>query len=324
MHRAVRRRPRTDDDRAIDTYRDALLAEAELARRDLDEIEDHLRALAEELQSSGMPRAEAIAEACRRLGDPGAVAREHARVRSPFGARLAPLRAWSAAVLLVPWWLAFARLTLGPGGPGLASTFGVNLVIATAVMCGLVARTSWARAILVGALSWVIVDRVIACVGSDLPAGTYELWRDACLTGAFMFVAPWRRAELARAGYVIALLAWAYHGACEMASYQLARPGQLPFVDPAGTVAFVATLAAGVGTLVRARWAAIAAAAAAPSLAIGIAELRTLPFPVVERTAAIVERLGGIAAAAVAAAVAAVLAWRGTRAALGTLRHVLD
>ena len=97
----------------IATYKRELVAEAELARGDLDEIEDHLRVLATELRDRGMPRIEATIEACRRLGDPRAVAREHARVRSPFGARLSKLRAYSAVALIAPILIQAAR-----GDPG--------------------------------------------------------------------------------------------------------------------------------------------------------------------------------------------------------------
>jgi hypothetical protein len=313
-----------EDDRVLLEYREALLAEAELARADLDELDDHVRMLADDLHASGMARTDAIREACRRLGDPGALAREHARVRSPFGAKLARVRAWSAALLLAPWWLAFARLTLGDGGPGLTSLFGVNLVISMVALCGLVARVSWARAIIAGALSWLVVDQAIAWAWSGIPAETTTVWRIACLTGAFVLVAPWRRSELAPAGYVIVLLAWAYHGVNMIATYQLTAPDQLPFVDPAGAVAFVATLVAGIGTLVRARWAALATAAAAVALAIGYADLHTVTSRFADPTLATVQILGAIGAGTVAAALATVLAWRSARSMLGTLAHLAD
>src|ERR1700735_2503737 len=89
-----------NDDEDIARYRAQILAEAELSRGELDEIEDHLRSLAADLREHGTPSGEAIALACQRLGDPRDLAREHARARSRFGARLSRARAWSAAALL--------------------------------------------------------------------------------------------------------------------------------------------------------------------------------------------------------------------------------
>ncbi len=46
-----------DDEPTIARYRSELVAEAELARGDLDEIEDHLRSLADELRDATACRA---------------------------------------------------------------------------------------------------------------------------------------------------------------------------------------------------------------------------------------------------------------------------
>jgi len=73
---------------AIAEYRAELLARAELAASDLDELEDHMRAVIDEVLASGAAIGDAIGEARCRLGDPASVAREHARVRSPFGATI--------------------------------------------------------------------------------------------------------------------------------------------------------------------------------------------------------------------------------------------
>src|SRR6266567_2391935 len=54
-------------------------------------LADGRRALVDELQRT-MPAAEALTEAARRLGDPKAIAREHARVRTPFGTKLSRAR----------------------------------------------------------------------------------------------------------------------------------------------------------------------------------------------------------------------------------------
>jgi hypothetical protein len=206
----------------------------------------------------------------------------------------------------------------------MTSIFGINLVIATAVMLGLLARTSWARAILVGALSWLMVDRAIGWAGAGLPADRLEIVRIACLAGAFVFVVPWRRRELAAPGYAIALLAWAYHGANVVSSFQLSGPDQLPLTDLAGSIAFFATLAAGLGVLVRGRWAAVASIAASVALVIAYTELRTRTFHTATPTLSAFLWLGAVLAGAAAAGIAAILAWRTSRGSLGTLRHVID
>ena len=97
-------------EQAIEHYRARLAAEAELARGDLAEIEDHLRTLIDALREDGLPAGEAIVEAARRLGDPRQLAREHARVRTPFGAKLSRARAWSACALLLPYLVLHAVL----------------------------------------------------------------------------------------------------------------------------------------------------------------------------------------------------------------------
>ena len=65
-------------DEAIEQYRQELVAEASLAKGDLDEIEDHLRALIDELRADqpALGLATAIAQARERLGEPRALARE--------------------------------------------------------------------------------------------------------------------------------------------------------------------------------------------------------------------------------------------------------
>src|ERR1051325_3500616 len=91
-----------DVERAVETYKERLAAEAELAPRDVAEIEDHLRTLIEDLRATGVPLGRAIEQAAEGLGAPARLAREHSRVRTPFGARLSRLRAWSALALILP------------------------------------------------------------------------------------------------------------------------------------------------------------------------------------------------------------------------------
>lgn len=75
-------------DEAVGRYRELLAGEVDIGRAALDEIEDHMRSLVADLRATGMPTANAITEAAERLGDPREVAREHARVRTSFGAKL--------------------------------------------------------------------------------------------------------------------------------------------------------------------------------------------------------------------------------------------
>ena len=310
----------TDDDRMIATYRTELLAEAELARTDLDEIEDHLRALATELRAAGMPRAEAIAEACRRLGEPRELAREHARVRSPFGAKLSRARAWSAAALLLPYAVVEARFALDAG---LASLPGVELGLVLLVMVALIARITWARPIILGALAVALTWTATILVTTWSPIAS-KIVLGACGAGAMAFLVPWRRGELTPAGAALALLAPSYMGAATAMSFYVTAPGGVVFANPVATIATVAVIVAGIGVVLRARWAALAAALGALALA-GTAHgfwPLVVRMPHGEMWRALI--VGSMVAGAITAAIAAMVCWRTARSAFGTLRHVLD
>ena len=308
--------PRDDVDAAIEAYRLELAAEAELAAGDLDEIEDHLRELIAELRAAGRG-AEAIAVARRRLGDPRAVAREHARVRSPFGARPSRLRAWSAAALLAPmvvWWAWTAA-----HGAGAWSRLGMEAGLAAVLVVALAARLSWARAFLLGQ---AVASTITMALGLWLwPwARTQVALQLVAYAGVAAFLVPWRRGELTAAGAALALLVPAYTGASMVVAFKITGTSGDLFCPTAASIALIAALAAGAGLLLRARWGCVAAAACAIALASTahrIWDLRwRVPHPVAERLLVVGLVVGG----AVAAAGAAVLAWRDARSGVGTLR----
>ena len=308
-----------DVDRAIEDYRAQLRDEAELARGDLAEIEDHLRTLIDELRGAGMPVAEAIGEAARRLGDPRQLAREHARVRSPFGARLSRARAWSAAVLLAP--MVYLQLCATVQA-GWAASYTLELVLAAGVLAAVAARLPWARAIVLGVTLTVVGwDVVWVASGSATP----YMWHQfvAC-AGALAFVAPWRRHELSGSGLALALLGPAYAGAATMLALYFSAPGGAVQFVPWGPVAMIGVLAAGAGVLVRGRWAAAPAAVAAGALVLSTLAVWSLrvrmPSPELWRAMF----LGWMLLGAAAAAAVAVLAWRTARSNVGTLRGVLS
>ena len=298
-------------DRAVRRYRDELSAEVELAERDLDEIEDHLRSLTEELREGGLPTAAALAEACRRLGDPRPLAREHARVRSPFGIRLSRLRAWSAAALLMPFLVSSALSD--PANPhGL-----LELVLGAALVAALVARLSWARPLIVGALVPSIAWLAFAVWVVDAPARLEA--QAACYLGALFILLPWRLGEITRSALPLVLLGPAYGAAAIVFDLQLTRPDGTTFGQTTAIVAFAGVLLGAGGALLRARWAALAAAAAA--LALSGSTLRIWPLePRLAHGGVFrVMLLASLALGALASAAAAALAWRHARSTLGNL-----
>lgn len=308
-----------DVDVAIAQYRSQLAAEAELARGDLAEIEDHLRMLIEALRAAGLPAGEAIAEAARRLGDPRQLAREHARVRTPFGAKLSRARAWSAVVLLLPYLVMTARWALHDG---LRSRGGLELALGGTLIVALALRQAWARALVLGSLVTLAVQDAFVLIA--LGPSPYLIVRLACYAGAGVFLAPWRRGELTALGAALVLLGPAYSAAVTVVGLLLTAPGNVVLADPWGTLALAAVLVAALGGLVRARWAAIAAALAAFALVqatVGLWPLHVrMPSPELWRTML----LGSLVAGAAASAACAVLTWRAARSTLGTLRGVLS
>jgi hypothetical protein len=310
--------PSDEVDRAIEGYCRELQAEAELARGDVREIEDHMRTLVDDLRERGMPAGAAIAEAARRLGEPRALAREQARVRSPFGARLSRARAWSAAALLVPMlgWLGGYVVP----AEGVWSRAGLELVVGSVLVVALIARLAWARPVLLGGMAFFALP---AALWAALVPGTSPLWMVWHL-GIVAFLAPWRRRELTGAGWALALHVWAYGAAAFELGFQVTTSdGSWSLVAPAAQVALGAAMLATAGGLLRARWAALASLLAAAALAAVGFELWGLRFRFDHPDAYRAGMLALIGSGALAAAAGAALAWRSARSNLGTTAALL-
>ena len=242
------------DDETIRQYLDQMRAEAELARADLDEIEDHIRDLATELCARGVAPGEATALACRRVGDPRQIAREHARVRSPFGARLSRARAWSAALLLgAPALYALTHVIESPRAP---ATLVASVVAWLGVIGALALRKRWARPLALG----------FACACS-VPLVLFHYFgvHDIATLGAVAFLMPWRRGEITRAALALVLLGVAYDGASRGVIFY----GSYAFdANPFGVLAASLVMVAIAGVVLRRGWAIGAAAGAAAALAV--------------------------------------------------------
>lgn len=303
----------TDVDEAIAEYRRRVQAEAKLAESDLDEIEEHLRELTDDLRTAGMPAAEAVTEAARRLGDPRQLAREHARVRSPFGAPLSAGRAWSAAILLVvPLVMAIVHIARTPGPP-LPSRFWLDMGLFALSVGALAARRPWARAAVLGATASGVTHALALPLLVQLPADPrYFIWLIGDL-GAFAFVMPWRRKEVSLPAITLALQASAYSA------------GGLSVVFTEETMAMLAVVSAAacIGTVLRARWSAIASAVSALTLFIMVGELCMWRSELSSELQLFVFVLANFGGGAIAATVAAILAWRTTRSTVGTLQHAV-
>lgn len=302
---------------AIAQYTRELTAEAELARGDLAEIEDHLRSLIDELRASGLESAEAVTEAARRLGDPRQLAREHARVRTPFGARISRVRAWSATLLLAPFPYLIARWTRG----GLVSFNGLEIVLSVIALGALAARLPWARAIVLGSLVSITAwDALGVATGS---ANTFMAAQLVCYADAIAFLVPWRRGELSPIALALVLLGPAYSAAATMVSLYMTAPGHHVLNDPWGSLAVLGVLAAAGGGLLRARWAALPAALAAFALVQATVEVWPLAVRMPSAGVWRAAMLGTLAGGAACAAASAIVMWRHARSRLGTLRGVL-
>ncbi|MEO6777177.1 MAG: hypothetical protein ABI467_29890 [Kofleriaceae bacterium] len=307
----------TDED-LIAKYKLELTGEAELARGDLDEIEDHLRALASELRDRGMPRIEATVEACRRLGDPKAVAHEHARVRSPFGARLSKLRSFSALALIAPIVIhsAFAVFS----HHGVYSLFGMQVVLGMVIAVALAARVAWARPIVLAGMASFSLELLLGVFAG--PAVSH-LWL-VPYAGTVAFVVPWRRGELTTSGIALALQVWSYTAAAFAMNFAISSPHGASW-RPASYGALIALFAAVVATtggVLRARWGAVASLVSAAALGIGVFEFASLPYYFPLRFQLPV--MGLLASGCAAAAIGTVVSWRDARSTLGTLRYVLS
>ncbi len=307
-----------DVEQAIKEYRTRIGAQGELADSDLDELEDHLRELTYELRTAGMSTAEAVTEAARRLGDPRQLAREHTRVRSRFGVPLSAGRAWSAALLfmlphivwifspaIVPDWMSLSWWTLG-----------VYSIIALAVA----ARRTWARAVVLGIAASVITRFWINPFTLDYPV----LW--SAEVGVLAFVVPWRRNESSLAAITLALQAYAAFSAW-LIHHPLIQPVEdvLQLEPTFERIGLACAVIGCVGTVLRARWSALASAVSALALSGAMIELLTSSgwdsIGPSYRLKWQIWMVGGVATGAMAAAIAAVIGWRSTRSLVGPLQR---
>ena len=306
----------TTIDRAIDRYREQLLATAEIGTSELAEIEDHLRALTAELRADGIPAGSAIAEACRRLGDPGLVAQEHARVRSPFGAKLSRARAWSAVALMFPVVIYFAFAGDRSWGGGLETAVSLGLCAA------LLRRIAWARLIVFGALLPMIAwQAYLELTWGPHPAVLAQLLAS---TAAAAFLAPWSRSEITPAGFALVLLGPAFNVAGTAFRFQLTHPGGEVLGHGPAALAVCGVALGAASIIVRGRWGAISCLVGAGALALATVQA----WPLVQRWHTDHSWLSFILASYVAGTVAltisAVLTWSTGRSRFGSLRGILS
>lgn len=293
-----------DVDDRIEEYRRQLRAQGELAESDLDELEDHLRELTNELLTAGKPAAEAVTEAARRLGDPRHLAREHARVRSQFGAPLSPGRALSGAVLFVLPFFVFYASNYGELEFFLPACFVLAAFVVIAI--ALAARMTWARAVVLGVTMHSLLARLLI-----LDPHPFQ-W--SVEVGILVFVMPWRRNEFSLAAINLALQAWAT--ICALWALTSAAMGMQSARVPGcvyGTIALVCAVASCFGTVHRARWSAISSGVSALALFGALHTLGLWPFRPDDPLEFQLMEFGTIGSGAIAAMLAAVLGWRTTR-----------
>lgn len=300
---------RTPIDHAIAEYRSELEAEADLAREDLVELEDHLRTLIDDLRATGASSEQAIAQARLRLGDPKLLAREHARVRSPFGAKLSRARAWSAGGLFLGmvglgWWLY---------GRPFSSWFAIQLVLGACLSIGVIARLAWARAAMFGYVAYNLVHVGIAAIVFEYRLFPEEGLLVAMEAAVLAFVMPWRRGEIGPAGYALALVCLMFDGSI-LANWLTHTYLDAPHV---AMLAHAATIATGIAIVMRGRWAASMGLVTAACLAISAFQLAGYDGPLAEIV------VPTIAVGALAGVACAAISWRTARTTLGSLRGFL-
>jgi hypothetical protein len=304
-------------DQAIEQYLTELESEAELARDDLAELEDHMRSLIDELRATGATSEQAIAAAKLRLGDPKSIAREHARVRSPFGAKLSRARAWSAGGLFLGLVVVNA-IAYGSRATNI-EYFVLESLLGVVLGAALLARLSWARAAVAGFVTYNLVHVAIVAnsYGADVfQAAEYPMI--AMQLGVVAFLMPWRRNEIGPAGYALALVCVTYVGATRVIGFEQRLPDITPELI-AAHVAHAAISLAGIGIVMRARWAAVMSVVAAVGLLVAGELVLQIGFPAdaeLVRTMLI----GTVFAGALAAVLCTRLAWRNARTTLGSLR----
>lgn len=303
-----------DIDAEIEEYRKRIRAEGKLAESDLDELEDHLRELTDELLTAGKPAAEAVTEAARRLGDPRQLAREHARVRSPFGVPLSTGRALSGAALFM---LPFIALNADLDTElELSLSACLAAAVLAVIVIALAARMPWARAVTLGVtLQSLSVGLVVPHAPSAL------IWITDL--GLLAFIMPWRRTEISFAAIILALQTWACVSGLTALLWVPGPDGALSLRSVSGTIALVCALAGCIGTARRARWSALTSAVSALALFGALTTLTTFPFNLGDTGELQPMPYGAVGSGAIAATVAAVLSWRTTRSLVGPLQRAM-
>ncbi|HEY4175424.1 MAG TPA: permease prefix domain 1-containing protein [Kofleriaceae bacterium] len=316
---------------AVAAYRDRLRDAGDVSASSLDEIEDHMREIIAELRDSGMPLALAIREAAERMGDPTAIAREHGRVETSFGARLPAWRAWIAAAVIMVAVAALLRTELQLGGDAMSFVKFLPLVICVA---GLAKRATWARMLLLAQLVWWFTNgAVMYALGAQMLVSLPWL---PCAAVAMALLLPWGRREITLPGTA---LSFAYLG-FEVMSREfmevdrlIAMPHQVaagwfspgesqptlitvihhaPLITHGVLVAgLVASIVGIVAVVVRSRWAAVPLAFASATTALVFeCYLRMGGWHFYSPAIFGVWQNGRIIASATATFVAAVIAWR--------------
>ncbi|HEY4059429.1 MAG TPA: permease prefix domain 1-containing protein [Kofleriaceae bacterium] len=302
---------------AVAAYREQLRAEADLGKTDLAEIEDHLRDLITELRDHGMPLAEATREAATRLGDPRVIAKEHARVRTPFGAKLPRWRAWIAAAAVIAQVICVLH---GAAGFVTGPLEIVQLALGVGFAVGIVFGATWMRPIVLAAALWQSAWGLCNLwPEAALAAG---LWPASVITAAMLL--PWKRNELRLPAVALALLYFAFLGASWLVNLQVTNAAGAVILAPTGaSIGFACVFVAGAGVVLRARWAAACSAVVAGVLLNGFIDVTTFMRSMKVSTELAVFTCSVLAGGAVCAAIASVVAWRTARSGIGTLRDVL-
>ena len=167
-------------------YRAGMTAAEPIEPATLDELCEHLRLAIEQRVAAGEPIEVAIARARAELGEPRRLARECSRVRGSFGPALSPVRAGTAAVLVLVWY----AVVLGWGVGHVIAT--PSLFLAPLVLLGLAARLPHVAALVAGVAAGTVADYIIGiAVDRAVALGPWQGAELAiCLAGLVVLVPP--------------------------------------------------------------------------------------------------------------------------------------
>lgn len=223
----------------------------------------------------------------------------------------------SVVALLVPMMVnGFAHFFEVPMQMQFELVAGIVLVLALA----LALRLTWARQILLGGLAFWMFGGALSLA---VVPGISPVWL-LVHVGLVAFLAPWRRGEITAAGGSLVLSVWAFAAATFALGFVVSSPAGVEHLASGAVPAVFGAMAATLGGVLRARWAALASAVAAAGIAIAVVQLAPLPigFPAASPELFRIGLLALVASGAVAAALAAALAFRTARSTLGTLRAI--